>query len=171
MLTLKKDEITTLQRGKINTLRWSAKTYTRELKFLGFFVSSKGISPLPENVQFLNKYPLPKTVQELGRFLATLNFYHRLLKDADTKQAWLYSLAKNKVKKDNTSVSWTKDIQSAFVSCKRLIATATAFSFPASYARLILMTHSFDFSVGVVLQPHIEPLGCFARKLSDTEKK
>ncbi|GFU75780.1 hypothetical protein TNCV_1652401 [Trichonephila clavipes] len=51
-----------------------------ELKFLGFLVSSNGISPLPEKIQFLKDFPLPKTVQELRRFLATLNFYHRFLK-------------------------------------------------------------------------------------------
>ncbi|GBN78102.1 hypothetical protein AVEN_194688-1 [Araneus ventricosus] len=30
-----------------------------ELKFLGFLISSKGISPLPEKVQFLKEFPLP----------------------------------------------------------------------------------------------------------------
>ncbi|GBO41428.1 Transposon Ty3-I Gag-Pol polyprotein [Araneus ventricosus] len=50
-----------------------------ELEFLGFLVSSNGISPLPEKVQFLKEFPLPKTDQELRRFLATLNFYRLLL--------------------------------------------------------------------------------------------
>ncbi|GBM90891.1 Transposon Ty3-I Gag-Pol polyprotein [Araneus ventricosus] len=58
-----------------------------ELKSLSFLVSSKGISPLPEKVQFLKEFPLPITVQELRRFLATLNFYHRFLKDAAEEQA------------------------------------------------------------------------------------
>ncbi|GBO06263.1 Transposon Ty3-I Gag-Pol polyprotein [Araneus ventricosus] len=39
-----------------------------ELTFLGFLVSSKGSSPLPEKVQFLKEFPLPKTVQELRGF-------------------------------------------------------------------------------------------------------
>ncbi|GFU85653.1 retrovirus-related Pol polyprotein from transposon opus [Trichonephila clavipes] len=75
-----------------------------ELKLLGFLVSSKDISPLPEKLQFLcvNDLPLPKTVQELRRFLATLNFYHRFLKGAAEEQACLHDLVKNKVKRDNT---------------------------------------------------------------------
>ncbi|GBM50424.1 Retrovirus-related Pol polyprotein from transposon opus [Araneus ventricosus] len=146
-----------------------------ELKFLGFLVSSKGISLLPEKVQFLKEFPLPKTVQELRRFLATLNFYHRFLKDAAKEQACLHSLVKNKVKKENTSIAWTEDTRSAFESCKRLIANETALSFPAADARLSLMTDASDFAVGAVLQQHIEskvePLGFFSRKLSATEEK
>ncbi|GBM38044.1 Transposon Tf2-8 polyprotein [Araneus ventricosus] len=109
-----------------------------ELKFLGFLVSAKGISPLPENVQFLKEFPLPKTAQELRSFLATLNFYHRFLKYASKEKACLHSLVKNKVKKDNTPIAWTEDTRSAFESCKRLLASATALSFHAADARLSL---------------------------------
>ncbi|GBM75668.1 Retrovirus-related Pol polyprotein from transposon opus [Araneus ventricosus] len=147
----------------------------KRTKSLGFLVSSKGISPLPEKVQFLKEFPLPKTVQELRRFLATLNFYHRFLKDAAKEQACLHSLVKNRFKKDNTPIAWTEDTQSAFESCKSLIANATALSFPAADARLSLMTDASDFAVGAVLQQHIESivehLGLFSRKLTATEKK
>ncbi|GFW60367.1 transposon Ty3-I Gag-Pol polyprotein [Trichonephila clavipes] len=118
-----------------------------ELKFLGFLVSSNGISPLPEKIQFLKDFPLPKTVQELRRFLATLNFYH-FLKGAAEEQACLHDLVKNKVKRDNTPVVWNDVTKSAFESY---------------------------FAVGSVLQQHIEttvePLGFFSRKLSATEKE
>ncbi|GBM26229.1 hypothetical protein AVEN_274743-1 [Araneus ventricosus] len=76
-----------------------------ELKFLGFLVSSKCSSPLPENVQFLKEFPLPKTVQKMRKVLATLNFYHCFLKDAAKEQVCLHSLAKNTVKKDNTPIA------------------------------------------------------------------
>ncbi|GFW54361.1 retrovirus-related Pol polyprotein from transposon opus [Trichonephila clavipes] len=146
-----------------------------ELNFLGFLVSSNGISPLPEKIQFLKDFPLPKTVQELRRFLATLHFYHRFLKGAAEEQACLHDLVKNKVKRDNTPVVWNDVTKSAFESCKKLITNATALSFPAADARLSLMTDASDFAVGSVLQQHIEatvePLVFFSRKLSATEKK
>ncbi|GFU61422.1 retrovirus-related Pol polyprotein from transposon opus [Trichonephila clavipes] len=146
-----------------------------ELKFLGFLVSLNGISPLPEKIQFLKDFPLPKTVQELRRFLATLNFYHRFLKGAAEEQACLHDLVKNKVKRDNTPVVWNDVTKYAFESCKKLITNATALSFPAADARLSLTTNASDFAVGSLLQQHIEttvePLGFFSRKLSATEKK
>ncbi|GBM22509.1 hypothetical protein AVEN_183946-1 [Araneus ventricosus] len=90
--------------------------------------------------------------------------------DAAKEQACLHSLVKNKVKKDNTRITWMEDNQSAFDSCKRLIANSTTSTFPAADARLSLMTYASNFSVGAVLQQHIEPLGFFSKKLSATEK-
>ncbi|GBO18182.1 hypothetical protein AVEN_158550-1 [Araneus ventricosus] len=84
------------------------------------------------------------------------------------------ALLKNKVKKDDTPIAWTKDTQSAFESSERLIANATSLSFSAADAHLSLMANASDFAVGAVLQQHIEtevePLGFFSRKLSATEK-
>ncbi|GBM47648.1 Transposon Ty3-I Gag-Pol polyprotein [Araneus ventricosus] len=59
------------------------------LRCLGFQISSSGVSPLPDKVKVLIEYPLPKTVDELRRFLAMLKFYHRFLKDAAGVQACL----------------------------------------------------------------------------------
>ncbi|GBM91564.1 hypothetical protein AVEN_205550-1 [Araneus ventricosus] len=57
----------------------------------------------------------------------------------------------------------------------RLIANATALSFPAANVRLSLMTDASDFTVGAILQEHIEstvePLGFFSGEMFATEKK
>ncbi|GBM71642.1 hypothetical protein AVEN_269194-1 [Araneus ventricosus] len=98
-------------------------------------------------------------------------FLPSFFKDTAKEKACLHSLVKNKIKKDNTPIAWTEDTQSAFESCRRLIANAAALSFSAPDARLSLMTNASDF---VVLQQHmestVEPLGFFSRKLSATEK-
>ncbi|GBM72073.1 Retrovirus-related Pol polyprotein from transposon 297 [Araneus ventricosus] len=57
--------------------------FSREtIQFLGFQVSPGGASPLPDRVKAFTEYPLPKSVTELRRFLAMINFYHRFLKNA-----------------------------------------------------------------------------------------
>ncbi|GBM77662.1 Retrovirus-related Pol polyprotein from transposon opus [Araneus ventricosus] len=53
------------------------------IQFLGFQVSPGGVSPLPDRVRALTEYPLPKSVAELRRFLAMINFYHRFLKPSE----------------------------------------------------------------------------------------
>ncbi|GBO03234.1 hypothetical protein AVEN_174963-1 [Araneus ventricosus] len=97
-------------------------------------------------------------IVELRRFLTTLNFSHRFLKDVAKEQACLHCVVKNKVKKDNTPIAWTEDTQSVFKSGKRLIANATALSFPAANSHLSLMTDASDFAVGAVLQQHFESI-------------
>ncbi|GBM71645.1 hypothetical protein AVEN_269197-1 [Araneus ventricosus] len=42
------------------------------VKFLGYLISEKGIKPLPDRV--INELQQPKTIKELRRFLALLNF-------------------------------------------------------------------------------------------------
>ncbi|GFW88694.1 retrovirus-related Pol polyprotein from transposon 17.6 [Trichonephila clavipes] len=45
------------------------------LKFLGFQVSSEGISPLPDRVDAIQKFPRPNTLTQLRRFLGMYNFF------------------------------------------------------------------------------------------------
>jgi cleavage and polyadenylation specificity factor subunit 1 len=146
-----------------------------DLQFLGFSVSSTGISPLPEKVKLLREFPLPKNVQELRRFLAMLNFYHRFLKNAAAMQAELYEYIKGKTKNDKTSIPWTNTTKAKFEECKNLIDKATALAFPAPNARLFLMTDSSNTAVGASLNQSIdnvfEPLGFFSKKLSTTEQR
>ncbi|GBN28877.1 Transposon Ty3-G Gag-Pol polyprotein [Araneus ventricosus] len=82
------------------------------LQFLGFQIS--GVSPLPDKVKVLIEYPLPKTVDELRRFLAMLNFYHRFLKNAAGVQACLHDLVKGKAKKDKSVIAWSVEAKTAF---------------------------------------------------------
>jgi len=46
-----------------------------KIKFLGYLVISDGTQPLPNRVQALEDFSLPKTAKELRRFLGMLNFY------------------------------------------------------------------------------------------------
>ncbi|GBN95161.1 Retrovirus-related Pol polyprotein from transposon 297 [Araneus ventricosus] len=48
-----------------------------KIQFSGFQVSPGGVSPLPDRVKALTEYPSAKSVEELRRFLAMINFYHR----------------------------------------------------------------------------------------------
>lgn len=60
-----------------------------EIKFLGYLVSAEGIRPLPDKVKATQEYPKPKTVVELRRFLAMVNYYRRCLKHAARDQSIL----------------------------------------------------------------------------------
>ncbi|GFV87637.1 hypothetical protein TNCV_779211 [Trichonephila clavipes] len=52
------------------------------LKFLGFQVSSEGISPLPDRVNAIQNFPRPNTLTQLRRFLGMFNFYRRFIPKA-----------------------------------------------------------------------------------------
>lgn len=146
-----------------------------EVKFLGHMVSSTGLSPLPEKIEALKKYPLPDTIQELRRFLAMLNFYHRFLNNAAALQAPLYDLCKGSKKNDRSKVNWSDDLKQKFSDCKELIAKATMLAFPNPDAELSLMVDASEIAIGSVLQQThgeiTEPLAFFSKKLINAEKK
>lgn len=146
-----------------------------QLEFLGHLISSKGISALPSKVEALKSYPKPETVDELRRFLATLNFYHRFLKKAALHQGPLHELCKGKKKKDKTPVVWSQEAEKAFQKCKDSIVHAATLAYPRLGAEFSIMVDASDFAIGAVLQQKVEgqlqPLSFFSRKLTSAEVK
>lgn len=74
------------------------------VKFLGCSITPSGVKPLPEKVQIIRDYPKPKTVSELRRFLAMVNFYRRFLPNAAQTQAPLNDFLKNSKKNDKSPI-------------------------------------------------------------------
>lgn len=149
-----------------------------KINFLGFLVSKDGIEPLPEKVKALLEFPLPKTIEELRRFLAMTNFYHRFMKGAAKMQASLHSLAKGegkRKKKDKSVIDWTEEARSAFQACRDAISKAALLAHPVPGAPLNLVVDASDFAVGGVLQQvvngQVQPLGFFSRKLINAEMR
>ena len=145
------------------------------LSFLGYQVSAEGISPLQEKVDALLNYPLPKTVDELRRFLALLNFYHRFISHAAEKQALLHDLTKGKKKRDKTPIAWSEEATKAFEACKESISQATLLAHPKADASYSLMVDASEIAIGGVFQQTcsnvVQPLAFFSRKLYPTERK
>ncbi|GBM70120.1 Retrovirus-related Pol polyprotein from transposon opus [Araneus ventricosus] len=140
-----------------------------KIQFLDFQMSPGGVSPLPDRVNALKEYPLPKSVEELRRFLAMINFYHRFLKNATGTQACLHDLVKGKIKRDKTPIIWTDETKEAFQACKELLKNAAMLAYPKHNIPLSLVTDASETVIGAVLQQHIEggtePLGFFFQKI------
>lgn len=144
------------------------------LNFLGHLITPDGIQPLPEKIQQINNFPLPKTVSELRRFLGMINFYNRFLPNMAEHQAPLHALHGNK-KRDHSIIKWNNITTAAFNKCKSILAEATLLAFPKLNSKLSLMVDASNTAVGAVLQQFInntwQPLSFFSKKLSPTQQK
>ena len=92
-----------------------------ELHFLGHHVTQQGVSPLPEQVQVIRKFPLPTTLRQLREFLGLVNFYHRFIPHCPTILSPLNALLKSTAT-NSRSLQWTTTATSAFKEIKDALA-------------------------------------------------
>lgn len=146
-----------------------------EVDFLGYKVTSNGISPLPDKVKAIMDYPKPETIEQLRRFLGMVNFYRSHLPMAAECHAHLNKFLHNSKKNDKTKIQWDSESDEAFEKCKVSLQSAVTLSHPIANARLSLMTDASGSSVGSVLQQRVngtwKSLGYFSKKLSQSQEK
>lgn len=146
-----------------------------ELDFLGYHITSQGISPTSDKLKAISEFPKPKTVCELRRFLGMINFYRSSLPQAAGTQAPLNKYLLNSKKNDKTVIRWTKEADEAFEKCKKMIKNFVIITHPSKTAPLCLMTDASLKCVGAVLQQKINnkwcPLGFFSKALSETQMR
>uniref|UniRef100_A0A5S6Q617 RNA-directed DNA polymerase n=1 Tax=Trichuris muris TaxID=70415 RepID=A0A5S6Q617_TRIMR len=129
--------------------------YSSQLHFLGFQIDAEGIKPLPDRVEAMQRFPLPKTTAELRRFLGCLNFYRRFLpRVAET----LIPL---------------EDILSR--QTKQQLAKATMLTHMRCDACFSLTVDASDKAAGAVLQQLVDgtwkPLGFFSKRFRPAQRR
>lgn len=143
-----------------------------EIDFLGYRVSSSGITPLPQKVAAVMEFSRPTTVKQLRRFLGIINFYRKFIPNAASLQAPLHDCLTNNVKGSHP-VDWTAKRVQAFDDCKQALANAALLSFPVNDAPLAIFTDASDTAMGAVLQQKLDdtwqPISFFSRKLSKAQ--
>lgn len=125
------------------------------VKFLGYQVSSDGITPPAGKVQAVNEYPRPETAKQLRQFLGMLNFYRRFIPKAASLQAPLHDLLQGNVK-EKTTLQWTPEALHAFDACKKSLIDATTLAYPQPNATLAITCDASDLATGAVLQQFVE---------------
>lgn len=146
-----------------------------EMDFLGHHVNKYGITPLPQRVQAISEFKRPTTVQELRRFLASINFYRRFLPRAVKHQMVLQKHQIGNKKNDKTIITWDPQSVTAFEQCKSELANATLLAHPNPEAPLALFVDASDVAIGAALQQHTtngwQPLAFFSKKLTPAQMK
>jgi RNase H-like domain found in reverse transcriptase/Reverse transcriptase (RNA-dependent DNA polymerase) len=143
------------------------------VEFLGHNISAAGLSPLPQRVEAVSKYPQPQTVKQLQAFLGLFNFYRRFVPAAAAVIRLLTdALCSNPA--GSAPVKWSAVMLAAFEASKAALAATMMLDHPA--AVLSLVTNASATHLGAVLQQKRpgsswRPLAFYSRKLSDAEQQ
>jgi len=89
-----------------------------KLKFLGFVLSTRGISTDSAKVEKITHWPAPVNVTELRSWMGLVGFYARFIDHMAEKASPLYDLYQDKV-----PFVWTSACQHAFEQLKKALST------------------------------------------------
>ena len=70
-----------------------------EIEFVGFIVGQNGVRPIPQKLQVINNWPVPRNVKNIRSFLGVCGFYHRFLPSFATLATPMTNLLHKKSKK------------------------------------------------------------------------
>ena len=117
-----------------------------EVKYLGVLVNREGFRPDPDKIEPVMRYPEPKNLRQLRRFLGMASWYRKFLKDFATIAEPLTRLTK----KDHR-YEWTEEQEAAFEKIKSIIASASVLHRPLFDVQFTVQTDASDTGIGAVL--------------------
>jgi hypothetical protein len=124
------------------------------VEFLGHIISSDGIETDPAKTEAIAKWPVPRSVRDVRRFLGLCSYYRRFVDHFAEKAAPLTSLLKKNIK-----FRWTPESQDAFRCLQAALMSPPILAMPREppaepdglEGTYILDTDASDVSVGCVL--------------------
>ena len=141
----------------------------KRIKFLGHYVSSDGIEPMPEKCKAVQEFPTPKTVKDVRSFLGLAGYYRRFIKDFSKIASPMIDLTKK-----DEDFKWTEKCEAAFNELKQRLVSPPILAYPNYSEPYILQTDASRDSVGMVLaqiQDSSERVIAYAgKRLSPNEK-
>ena len=116
------------------------------VNFLGYVVSSSGVSPDPEKLESVRSFPTPNTVKDVRSFLGLCNYYRRFVEGFAKIASPLNHLTRKGV-----VFEWSSDCEAAFQMLKYRLCSPPILAYPDFSRPFHLYTDASQSAVGFVL--------------------
>ena len=116
------------------------------LPYLGHVVSGTGVTPDPENLKALYRYPIPRTKTQVQEFIGLTSYYRRFIPDYSTKAKPLTALTKN------VPFEWTLECQEAFETLRHHLLSSPILTHPDFTREFFVYTDASAYGVGAILK-------------------
>ena len=144
-----------------------------EIKYLGRMVTTKGIRPLADNVEAIQRLQPPKTLRQLRAFLGMVNYYRDMWRRCSHILAPLTKLTKGAVssrKAKTTRINWTPQCMELFNKIKQVLTNKTLLAFPDFEKEFEIHTDASKYQLGGVISQEGWPIAFYSRKLNAVQR-
>ena len=141
-----------------------------EVVYMGYKLTTSGISPIQSKLQAIIEAPKPTNKTELKAFLGMLNYYRRFLPNLSAKLAPLYKLTEK-----NQTWYWDEQCESVFEDAKQLLSSDKVLIHYQAKKNVYLRVDASAYGLGAVLCHKVDgtykPIAFASRTLQPAEKK
>lgn len=132
-----------------------------ELEYLGYWITRRGIQPIPKKVDAIKNLASPKNVRELRRFIGLVNYYRDMwIRQSDVLAPLTALVSKN------VPWKWTDKAQETFDTMKRIIGHEVLLSYPDFSKPFVIHTDASHTQLGTVISQNDSPIAFYSRKLN-----
>ena len=156
---------TTLRKESLYGNLKKCSFFTDKVVFLGFIVSSEGVSADPQKVQAIVDWPEPKNIHEILNFHGFASFYCRFIKEFSTITSPITDCMKQ------GEFVWTKTATKAFSEVKQTMTVAPVMRLPDFTKPFEVECDALGIGIGGVLSQERHPIAYFSEKLNDAKQK
>ena len=118
----------------------------KHIQYLGHIVSGKGITPVPEKLESIQKMPPPKTPKEVKQFLGLIGYYCKFLPRFSDLARLLNALTRK-----NVTFKCTPICQESFEMLKTSLMTEPILTYPDPNLPYVLLTDASKYAWACVL--------------------
>ncbi|GFS67938.1 retrovirus-related Pol polyprotein from transposon 412 [Nephila pilipes] len=162
------DVLSTLQENNLTLAPDKCSFATQEIQYLGFTISSQGITPGINNTDKICKFTTPKNQKQFKRFLGMWGSYRHLIPDYATK-AHILNISSN-----SRTFTWTSEHQEKFQELQRTFFTKPFIVQTDWTKQFFLNTDCSHIALaGILMQKQddgeLQPISYYSRTLTATE--
>ena len=151
--------------------------FQTRVEFLGYVVSTEGVSMDPRKVDAIATWPQPTTFPELQTFLGFCNFYRRFIEAYSRVVAPLTGMLKGSVSgRKSGPFEWSKDAETAFRKLLERFTSAPLLIYFEPSRRTRIETDASAYAIAAIISQLLaetgqwHPVAYFSRKMIDAEK-